>query len=157
MLAKSPWWAMRPGNFSGLWKPPTKLPMAQPTVPLAGCLGTEGMNLPMRRIQNAIMARGYVAARVLAGPQEKLAQGVVELTLFPGRIHRIGFAPNTDVRATAWNAVPAKPGDLLNLRNIEQALENFKRVPTVQADIQITPAQGPGAEPGQSDLVIQWK
>jgi len=121
------------------------------------CLGTSGINLVMRRIQNAIIARGYVAARVLSGPQEKLDEGIIELTLFPGRIHSIRFASDTDPRATQWNAVPAKPGDLVNLRDIEQALENFKRVPTAEADIQITPAQGAGIEPGQSDLVIQWK
>ncbi|MBN0224363.1 ShlB/FhaC/HecB family hemolysin secretion/activation protein, partial [Pseudomonas aeruginosa] len=60
-------------------------------------------------------------------------------------------------KATAWNAVPAKRGDLLNLRDIEQALENFKRVPTVEADIQITPAEGDDARPGESDLVVLWQ
>ena len=125
--------------------------------PIGRCLGTGGVNLVMRRIQNAIIARGYVAARVLSGPQEKLEQGIVQLTLFPGRIRSIRFAPDTHLRATQWNAVPAKPGDLLNLRDVEQALENFKRVPTTEADIQIVPAEGAGIEPGQSDLLIQWK
>uniref|UniRef100_UPI0038B2B575 ShlB/FhaC/HecB family hemolysin secretion/activation protein n=2 Tax=Verminephrobacter aporrectodeae TaxID=1110389 RepID=UPI0038B2B575 len=121
------------------------------------CLGTRGVNLVMRRIQNAIIARGFVAARVLAGPQSHLAEGRLELTLFPGRIRHIRFAPETDGRATQWNAVPARPGDLLNLRDIEQALENFKRVPGAESDIQIVPAEGPDAEPGQSDLIIQWR
>lgn len=42
-------------------------------------------------------------------------------------------------------------GDILNLRDIEQALENYKRVPTAEADIDIKPAQ----EPGFSDLIIR--
>ena len=121
------------------------------------CLGTGGINLVMRRIQNAIIARGFVAARVLAKPQQNLAEGILELTLFPGRIRQIRFAPDTDMRATKWNAVPIKNGDLLNLRDIEQAMENFKRVPTAEADIQIAPAEGRDAEPGQSDLIIRWK
>lgn len=58
-----------------------------------------------------------------------------------------------DPRASAWNAVPPKPGDILNLRDVEQALENFKRVPSAEADIQIVPAD----QPGQSDLHIAWK
>lgn len=45
------------------------------------------------------------------------------------------------------------PIDLLNLRDIEQALENFKRVPTAEADIEIVPAEAVG----ESDLVIKWK
>lgn len=125
-------------------------------VAIGRCLGTRGINLVMRRVQNAIVQRGYVTARVLAEPQD-LALGTLKLTLIPGRIRSIRFAPGTNARATQWNAVPAAPGDLLNLRDIEQALENFKRVPTAEADIQITPAEGVDAQPGDSDLVIQWK
>lgn len=125
-------------------------------VAIGRCLGTQGINLVMRRIQNALVQRGYVTARVLAEPQD-LALGTLKLTLIPGRIRSIRFAPGTNARATQWNAVPATPGDLLNLRDIEQALENFKRVPTAEADIQITPAEGVDAQPGDSDLVIQWK
>ena len=121
------------------------------------CLGSRSVNLVMRRIQNAIIARGFVAARVLAGPQTHLAEGTLDLTLFPGRIRHIQFAPGTDGRATKWNAVPVRSGDLLNLRDIEQALENFKRLPTAEADIQVVPAEGADAEPGQSDLVVKWK
>lgn len=119
------------------------------------CLGTQGINIVIIRIQNAIVEHGYVTTRVLASPQD-LNGGVLQLTLVPGRIRNIRFAPGTDSNATLWNAVPARPGDLLNLRDIEQGLENFKRVPTVDADIQIVPADGPNAAPGESDLVIHW-
>lgn len=49
-------------------------------------------------------------------------------------------------------ALPVSAGDILNLRDIEQGLENFKRVPTAEADIQIVP----GEQPGDSDLLINW-
>ncbi len=119
--------------------------------PLRKCLGTTGIDLVLQRAQEAVQARGFVTTRVLAQPQE-LASGTLALTVIPGRIHAIRFADNTGQRATIWNTVPAHPGDILNLKDIEQALENFKRVPTAQADIKIEPAQGAG--PGQSDLVI---
>lgn len=120
------------------------------------CLGSGGVNVVMKRIQNAIVARGYVTTRVLARNQD-LHSGVLTLTVVPGRIRAIRFAPGTDTRATSWrDALSARPGDLLNLRDIEQALENFKRIPTVDADIQIAPADG-DAKPGESDLVIVWK
>lgn len=128
----------------------------KPDPALQGCLGTRGISLVMRRIQNAIVERGFVTTRVLAGPQG-LSTGMLQLTIVPGRIRSIRFAADTDSRATQWNAVPANPGDLLNLRDIEQALENFKRVPTAEADIQITPAEGDDVGPGESDLVIAWK
>lgn len=98
-----------------------------------GCLGTEGVNTVLKRVQNAIVARGFVTTRVLAAPQD-LTGGVLTLTLLPGRIRAIRFVEGTDSRATVWNALPAQPGDLLNLRDIEQGLENFKHVPTAEAD-----------------------
>jgi hemolysin activation/secretion protein len=124
--------------------------------PLGRCLGTQAINGVMGRMQNAIIARGYVTTRVLAEPQD-LSKGTLTLTVIPGRIRQIAFAPGTPSRATWWNAVPARPGDLLNVRDTEQALENFKRVPTAEADIQIKPAEGANATPGESDLQIQWK
>ncbi|HEY5971525.1 MAG TPA: ShlB/FhaC/HecB family hemolysin secretion/activation protein [Pseudoxanthomonas sp.] len=120
------------------------------------CLGTAGVNTVMKRVQNAIIARGFVTTRVLATPQD-LKGGTLTLTVVPGRIRAIRFADGTQPRATLWSAVPAEPGDLLNLRDIEQGLENFKRVPTVEADIQIVPAEGERAQPGESDLVIAWR
>ncbi len=120
------------------------------------CLGSRGINLVMKRVQNAMVSRGYVTTRVLAEPQD-LNAGTLGLTLIPGRIRGIRFAAGTDPRATQWNALPVRPGDLLNIRDIEQALENFKRVPSAAADIQITPADGPDARPGESDLLIAWR
>ena len=119
------------------------------------CIGTQGMSVIMRRIQNVILQRGFTTTRVLLAPQN-LQSGVLTFTLIPGRINQILFVESTSSRATLWNAVPAKPGDLLNLRDLEQALENFKRVPTAEADIQITPSSSVNAKPGDSDVLIRW-
>lgn len=124
--------------------------------PLGRCLGSDGINVVMKRIQNAIIKDGYITTRVLAQPQD-LKRGTLDLTIIPGRIRAIRFAEGSDDRATWRPALPMAPGDILNLRDIEQALENMKRVPTAEADIQITPSEGPDAKPGESDLVIRWK
>lgn len=125
--------------------------------PIAGrCVGMSGINLALRRVQNAIMARGFVTTRVLAEAQN-IKSGTLRLSVLPGRIRRIRFAEGTDGRATGWNAIPAAAGELLNLRDTEQALENFKRVPSAEADIQIEPAEGANVRPGESDLVVRWK
>jgi hemolysin activation/secretion protein len=125
----------------------------RPGDPATGrCLGVQGINQVMSRIQNAIIARGYVTTRVLAEAQD-LNTGVLTLKVIPGRIHSVRFSAESDPRATAWNAFPAAPGDMLDLRDIEQALENWKRVPTAEADIHIEP----GAALGESDLIVAWK
>jgi len=120
------------------------------------CLGAEGVNVVARRVQNALVARGYLTTRVLVGGQD-LQSGRLVLTVVPGRLHAVRFADAETVRTRWRNALPARPGDLLNLRDIEQALENLQRVPSASADVQIVPASGPGAGPGDSDLAITWR
>ncbi|MFZ5528806.1 MAG: ShlB/FhaC/HecB family hemolysin secretion/activation protein [Pseudomonadota bacterium] len=120
------------------------------------CLGSQGVHIVVGRIQNAIIERGYVTTRVMAPPQN-LSEGTLTLTVLPGRIRAIRLATDsTTDRARLWNAVPARAGDVLNLRDIEQGLENMERLPTAQAIVQIEPAEGPNAQPGESDLVIRW-
>ena len=120
------------------------------------CLGAQGINVLLKRAQDALIVKGFVTSRILAEPQD-LKTGVLALTVIPGRIRAIRFAPGTTNRAHAWNAVPAEPGDILNLRDVEQALENFLRVPSAAADIKIEPTEGADAKPGYSDLVISYQ
>ena len=49
---------------------------------------------------------------------------------------------------------PSRSDGILNLRDLEQSLENLKRIPTADADIQIVPVD---AVPNQSDVVVQWQ
>lgn len=121
------------------------------------CLGVQGVALVIERAQAALVAKGFVTSRVLAGAQN-LSQGSLTLTVLPGRIRSIRFggsAQDPDAGAPPQalrSAMPMQEGDILNLRDIEQALENFQRAPTTQADIQIEPAD----TPQYSDLVIQY-
>jgi hemolysin activation/secretion protein len=124
--------------------------------PIGRCLGTEGVNLVLARAQQAVIARGYVTTRVLAGSQD-LTQGELTLTLIPGRIAAIRFEGEGEVEPTSLRAaIGARPGELLDLRAIEQGLENLKRVPSAEADIQIEPSKAAGARPGDSDLVVEY-
>ncbi len=123
--------------------------------PIGRCLGTRGINTVLARLQQALVARGWITTRVLAAPQD-LSTGHLRLTVVPGRIAAIRSADGASAQGLR-SAVPAGPGDLLNLRDIEQGLENLKRLPTVEADIRIEPAQGDGADPGKSDLVVELR
>ena len=120
--------------------------------PVGKCLGANGINVVLKRAQDAIVAKGYVTSRVLAEPQD-VSKGILALSVLPGRVRNIRFAEPVSPRATAWNAVPIRAGDILNIRDIEQALENFKRVPSAEADIKIEPS----ATPDESDLVISYQ
>jgi hemolysin activation/secretion protein len=119
------------------------------------CLGPSGIAVVIQRIQQAILERGYVTTRVMADAQD-IRNGILTLTLLPGRIRHIRFSDETSSRATLWNAMPVKPGDLLNVRALEQGLDNFKRLPSAQANLRINAAQGIDAEKGESDVIIEW-
>lgn len=110
------------------------------------------MQVAAERAQRRLLAQGYVTSRVLVPPQQ-LDGGRLLLSLLPGRVRHLRFTEDSSPRATARNAVPLQPGDILNLRDIEQALENFKRLPTVESDIVVEPAEAPG----ESDLLITWR
>jgi hemolysin activation/secretion protein len=119
------------------------------------CLGANGIGIVVQRLQQAITRQGYATTRVLVAPQN-LETEILTLTIVPGRIRNIRFSDNTQSRATLWNAIPAKQGELLNSRDLEQVLENFKRLPTVEADIQITPSTSSDALQNESDVIIDW-
>ncbi|WP_171455154.1 ShlB/FhaC/HecB family hemolysin secretion/activation protein [Serratia marcescens] len=115
------------------------------------CLGSQGIVLAINKVQNAILAKGYVTTRVMAQEQD-LNTGVLTLTLQPGRIGDIRFDGPVSWRGRLWNAIPASRGDILNLRDVEQGLENLKRPPSAAADIRIAP----GAREATSDLLVNW-
>lgn len=119
------------------------------------CLGIQGLNQMVNLVQNKIIARGYVTTRVLL-PQQNIRSGHIIVTVIPGVVDQIQFGKGTSKRAHRWNALPVKSGDLLNIRDIEQGLENFKRIPTVEADFKIEPSVNKTL-PGYSDLVLAWQ
>lgn len=120
------------------------------------CLGSVGINRIMKRVQNALIERGFITSRVVAEPQD-LRSRTLSLTLVPGTVRAVRFAEGSSARATKFNALPGRSDKLLNLRDIEQGLENFKRVPTAEVDMQIVPADGADAKAGESDIVVAWK
>lgn len=114
-------------------------------------IGIEGINLIVKRLTNALIDRGYITSRVLI-PQQNLSGGTLKLVLIPGKISDIRLAEGS-VHRDWRNAFPARPGNILNLRNLEQGLEQMKRVPSQDVDMQLVP----GKNAGESDVVISVK
>ena len=83
-------------------------------------LGPEGLKLIMARLTRRLLDRGFTTTRVDL-PAQNLSGGTLTLRLIPGVISAIrATGPDT------WRAaLPCRPGDLLNLRDLEQGLEQF--------------------------------
>lgn len=122
------------------------------------CMGEQRINMLMTQTQNIIIGRGFTTTRILVAPQN-LSTGLLELTVIPGLVREIKLDLSDDKNTRAGriqyakNIFPIKSGDILNLRELEQGLENLKRLPTAEADIQIVPADAPN----QSDVIVKWK
>ena len=142
---------LSPLRLDGSWVTPVLAGSTGDDAPEGRCLGAEGIGRLAARLQDALIARGWVTTRVLVPPQG-LADGVLRLEVLPGRLRQLqGDAPR-------WGVIPPLvPGQPLNVRDIEQALEALQRVPTARVDLQVEPAPGPGGEPGWSDLRIDWR
>ncbi len=111
------------------------------------CIGREGVGYILKGLTDQILGKGYTTTR-LGIPEQDLSTGTLKLTLIPGVIHQIRFAdPATPGRL---NAFPSRAGDLFNLRDFEQGLEQMKRVTSQDVDMQIVPA----GVLGESDVVV---
>ncbi len=139
--------------LSGEEKLPRWLPIQHLGVEAEGrCLGAQGINLLMSTLQNRLVDHGYITTRVLA-PSQDLKSGVLTLVLVPGYVRQVRLTPDSDRYIQLYSTFPPREGELLDLRDIEQGLENLQRLPTVKAHMEILP----GEQPGESDIEVSWK
>lgn len=118
------------------------------------CLGTEGIRLVVSRMQHALVEQGFITTHLFLQPQDLTTSELI-VDIIPGRINEIALSPESRRPISLWSAMPAQPGDLLNLRDIEQGLENLRRLPSAEASIAIAAAQDTDAD-GYSDLIVDY-
>ncbi|WP_312971124.1 ShlB/FhaC/HecB family hemolysin secretion/activation protein [Acinetobacter gerneri] len=119
------------------------------------CIGTQSLQNIVRYAQNELIKHGYITTQMTVNPQD-LSQGILTLNLSLGTIHRVISTDKTVSNQEIFAAFPVSEGDLLNLKQIDQGLENLKRVSGRDIDIKIEPAvltQGDD-QIGYSDLII---
>lgn len=112
------------------------------------CLGRQGVETLAKGVSQAILQRGYVTTRVLV-PEQDLGSGVLRLALIPGVVGELRFA-EADAEGSWKTAFPTGSGELLRLPDLEQGLEQMKRVGSQDVGMQIVPT----GMPGVSDVVI---
>ncbi|RQZ59631.1 ShlB/FhaC/HecB family hemolysin secretion/activation protein [Burkholderia sp. Bp9004] len=115
------------------------------------CIGKQGLDVLVKALSQDILSRGYITTRVLL-PEQDLSTGTLKVALIPGTIRHVRFS-DEKFRGTWKTAFPTRDGDLLNLRDLEQGLEQMKRVTSQDVSMQIVPAD----VPGESDVVLDVK
>lgn len=105
------------------------------------CLGAQSIERLRQNLQARLVGLGYVTSR-LSLPPQNLTDGVLRLQVHLGRVARI--ERRGPAQAISGNALALQPGDVLNLRDIEQSLENAGRLPSQAAQVQIEAAETEG-------------
>lgn len=145
---------------------------------LGKCMTVTDINAIATRVQNRLIEQGYVTSGIMVGDQN-LTDGELRLTLIPGKIAQVVVntadskvpvyvkQTNRAYPAILDTALTIQTGKLLNIRDLETTLLNFKRVPSADANFKIVPSHtglNPSADNaintlgtlGFSDILIDY-
>lgn len=102
----------------------------------------------VQRLNKKLQDKGYVTSQVVI-PEQNLSKKKLILYCISGKLRHVVYAKGSE--NIPWkNAFPIREGELLNLRMLEEGLENIKRVPSLDVSMKILPTN----EPGFSDLEL---
>lgn len=114
------------------------------------CISMNEINGLLRAMTNAYVERGFVAARALL-PEQDLAAGILKIAVIEGVVEKVRGEGSSVKSAALDFAFPGMEGDILNLRDLEQGIDQLSRLPSNNPTIDIAP----GAAPGGSIVVIK--
>lgn len=112
-------------------------------------LTVEDINKLSTRLNNALIEHGYVTSRIGIPPQS-LASGNLQFNLQLGRVESVLY--KRYVQPLPWeNAFPIREEDILNIRNIEQGIEQMKRLGSQNVSVELEP----GSKPLATNIVLE--
>lgn len=122
--------------------------MREGEILVSQCVGAKGLQTIRTYFSARLVNKGFVTARLLI-PEQNLASGTLRLQIIAGHIGDV----KTDRTIGWWRTVlPTGSGGLLNQRDLDQSMENIRRLQG-QADATIDLL--PGDIPGEADLVLK--
>ena len=114
------------------------------------CLGLSGLNALLEQLTFLYLEQGYITSRAFL-PEQDLADGALEIVVLEGRLEDIVMdaAPGAH-QGRIHTAFPGRIGAPVNLRDIEQGLDQLNRLRANNATIELEA----GAQPGASVLSV---
>lgn len=92
--------------------------------------------------QRKLLDKGYVTSQVYI-PEQNLNAGTLQFMVIPGRVEDIRYS-DSSAHGPWRTAFPVRPGDILNIRDVEQGLEQMKRVSSQSVTMQLLPGTSVG-------------
>ena len=108
------------------------------------CLGVPQLNELLKVITDYYIEKGLVTSRAYL-PQQDLSAGHLKVLVVEGKLEGMKGAENSKLsdRELAM-AFPGKSGELVNLREIEQMVDQLNRLPSNQAKMELAPGKNVG-------------
>lgn len=114
------------------------------------CLSLPELNAILRDITELYFDAGYITSRPYIAPQD-LSDRLLLLTVIEGKIEGIAYAnPAQNEDGSIGAAFPTSEGRYLNLRDLEQGLEQLNRLQSNSARLNLLP----GIEPGSTTVEL---
>ncbi|KRP48555.1 hemolysin activation/secretion protein [Pseudomonas libanensis] len=115
------------------------------------CLGVSQLNELLKAITDYYLGKGRVTSRAYL-PQQDLSSGHLQVLVVEGKLEALRSVEGSTVTERELTmAFPGKVGEALNLREIEQLVDQLNRLPSKQAQMELTP----GKQVGGSDVVVK--
>ncbi len=106
------------------------------------CLGSGQLNALLKAITQRYIDRGYVTSRAYL-PQQDLSDGDLDVLVVEGRLEGLDSSAIASERELAM-AFPGKPGKPLDLRELEQLVDQLNRLPSRPAQLELLPGEQVG-------------
>ncbi|HAV2164981.1 TPA: ShlB/FhaC/HecB family hemolysin secretion/activation protein [Escherichia coli] len=103
------------------------------------CVGSAGVQKIAAALQDYYINAGYITTRISI-PSQDISKGKLRFQVNAGKIEKT-IVEGNDI--SEW-MLPFQRNDILNIRDIEQGLENLQRVPDVDVKINIEPGTRDG-------------
>lgn len=102
------------------------------------CLNLPQIDAMLMDITNLYISKGYVTSRAfMTMPQKRLKQGILDIKIIEGKVSEIEGVKKSE----KFTAFPSIIGKVLNIRDIEQGLDQMNRLPSNQTTMDIKPDQ----------------
>ena len=92
--------------------------------------------------QRKLLDKGFVTSQVYI-PEQNLNAGTLQFMVMPGRVEDIQYS-DSSAHGPWRTAFPVRPGDILNIRDVEQGLEQMKRVSSQSVTMKLLPGTSVG-------------
>jgi hemolysin activation/secretion protein len=115
------------------------------------CLGVTQLNELLKVITDHYIEKGLVTSRAYL-PQQDLSGGHLKVLVVEGKLEGLKGSEGSKLSDRELGmAFPGKTGELVNLREIEQLVDQLNRLPSNQAQMELAP----GKNVGGSEVLVK--